>query len=207
MNYKGMVSLISVLSLSVGVVGCATTSSVPPYAAQGTEQARLRIALAKGAVPQSGAGDGLTAFLHQTEDCLSPVVLGAVYTIDASADRHDPARRGHSRSGALNMPLGNYDSLEVKELVTDAGQAQDIALQFSVLLAGPFGAFTRCNIALNQDFEPGKDYEILGTFDTPTSCSAVVNELVPAATGATRKAVSRVNNISNPLSAACYVQY
>ncbi|MEQ9317354.1 MAG: hypothetical protein RLN72_16000 [Henriciella sp.] len=187
--------------------GCAS-SSVATYAAQGSDTARLRIAIAKGAVPQSGAGDGMNAFLHTSEDCLAPQVLGAVYTIDSDASRHDATRRSHQKAGKLDMPLGEYDSLEVEEVLVDAGAGQDIALQFSVLLGGPLGAFTRCNIALEQDFEAGRDYEIVGRFDTPQTCSAVVNELVVDADGAaSRVQLNSVSNATHPQNPACFVKY
>ena len=187
--------------------GCASNPSVPQYASSGENTARLRIALSKGSVPVSGAGDGMTAFLHTTDDCTSPTALGSVYTLDNSSADHTPDRRDHRKAGKLGMPFGEYDSLEVEELMVDAGANRNIALQFSVLLAGPFGAFTRCNISLEQDFEAGRDYEIVGRFNSTSSCTAVVNELVVGASGAVRKQIASVNNQDNPLSSACFVKY
>ena len=195
------------LVLFAALAGCASTSSVPQYTASGTDTSRLRIALSKGTIPLSGAGDGMTAFLHTTEDCASPTALASVYTLDNGPADHDPARRNHRKAGKLGMPLGEYDGLEVRELLVDAGKDRNIALQFSVLLAGPLGAFTRCNIALEQDFVAGRDYEIVGRFDSVSSCSAVVNELVTEEGGATRKQIASVNSQGNPLSPACFVKY
>ncbi len=189
------------------IAGCASSSSVPRYAPMGEEKARLRIALSKGEVPRTAAGDGMTAFLHHTDDCTSPSVLGGVYTLDDGPAGHDKNRRNHNKAGELGMPLAEYDNLEVKEMLVDAGVEQDIALQFSVLLAGPIGAFTRCNIALEQEFEAGRDYEIVGRFDTINNCSAMVNELVAGESGVTRQPITRVNNADNPLSPACFVKY
>lgn len=185
----------------------ASKPSVARYAAQGENTARLRIALSKGNIPLTGAGDGMTAFLHTAGDCSAPQVLDAVYTIDQGPDRHDPARRSHRKSGKLNMPLGEYDSLEVKELLIDAAPGQFVGLQFSVLLGSAFGAFTRCNIALEQDFEAGRDYEIVGRFDTPNSCSATVNELIAGPDGAVRSRIASFNSADNPLNSACFVKY
>lgn len=187
--------------------GCASNPAVPGYSVQSADTARLRIALSKGAVPRTAAGDGMTAFLHTTEDCQSPRVLGAVYTIDDGPDRHDPARRNHRKAGELDMPLGEYDSLEVDELLINAGPDRQIALQFSVLLAGPIGPFTRCNISLKQDLAATRDYEIVGRFDTPTSCSAVVNELVAGPDGVERLQIAAVDHQANPLSPECFVKY
>jgi hypothetical protein len=195
------------LAFILAIAACASTSSVPQYAANGSETARLRIALSKGTVPRSAAGDGMTAFLHNTDDCASPSALSSVYTLDNGPSDHDPDRRDHRKAGKLEMPLGEYDGLEVKELLVEAGEDQSLALQFSVLLAGPIGAFTRCNIALQQDFAAGRDYEIVGRFDSVNSCSAVVNELVSEAGGTTRKEIASVNSRDNPLSPACFVKY
>ena len=197
----------SVLTTLLALSGCASNPNVPSYAPQSQETARLRIALSKGAVPRTAAGDGMNAFIHTTNDCSTPKVLGAVYTLDEGAERHNSKRRNHRKSGELNMPLGEYDSLEVEELFIDAGSDQSIVLQFSVLLAGPFGAFTRCGISMEQDFEAGRDYEIVGRFDTITSCSATVNELVTEANGTERIKIATVNNKANPLSAACFVKF
>ncbi|WP_213268981.1 hypothetical protein [Hyphomonas sp.] len=149
----------------------------------------------------------MTAFLHTAQDCVSPAVIGSVYTLDPSPAEHSPDRRNHRKAGKLGMPLGEYDSLEVRELMVDAGADQNIALQFSVLLAGPIGAFTRCNVALKQDFEAGRNYEIIGRFDSTSSCSAVVNELVVGADGAAREQIMSVNSQDNPLPPACFVKY
>ena len=203
-NFSRIATSIIVCAL---FAGCATGSSIPHYMPQGDAKARLRVALSKGQVPQSAAGDGMTAFLHTNAECTAPNVLGAVYNLDDGPKKHDASRSNHNRAGALNMPLGEYTKLEVKEMLIDAGKGQDIALQFGVLLAGPFGAFTRCNIVLKQDFEAGRDYEIVGRFDTPTSCSAVVNELVAEDQGVTRQQIASVNNVDNPLSPACFVKY
>lgn len=199
--------LVSGLILLSVLTGCASNPTVPQYTASGEGNARLRIALSKGNVPLSGAGDGMTAFLHASDDCVSPTVLGAVYTLDNRPADHSPDRRNHRKAGKLGMPLGEYDSLEVKELLVDAGAHRNIALQFSVLLAGPFGAFTRCSIALEQDFEAGRDYEIVGRFDSTSRCSAIVNELVAQDGGAARMQIASVNSQDNPLSAACFVTY
>lgn len=195
------------LMLLAVLTGCASNPSVPQYVASGEGTARLRIALSKGTVPASPAGDGMTAFLHTTENCLSPAVLGSVYTLDGSPAEHTPDRRNHRKAGKLGMPLGEYDSLEVKELIVGAAAGQNIALQFSVLLGGPLGAFTRCNVSLEQDFEAGRDYEIVGRFDSTSSCSAVVNELVMGAAGAARKQIASANSQDNPLPPACFVKY
>jgi hypothetical protein len=195
------------LVLFAALAGCASTSPVPQYAASGTDTARLRVALGKGTIPRSGAGDGMTAFLHTTEDCASSSALASVYTLDNGPADHTPDRRDHRKAGKLGMPLGEYDRLEVEELLVEAGEDKNIALQFSVLLAGPLGAFTRCNIALEQDFVAGRDYEIVGRFDSVNSCSAVINELVTEAGGATRKQIATVNSRVNPLSPACFVKY
>jgi hypothetical protein len=197
----------AVLIAAASSPGVAAKPSVPQYAAQGSDTARLRIALSKGSVPSTGAGDGMTAFLHSADDCRSPRVLGAVYTLDSAPAKHDPARRSHRKAGKLGMPLGEYDSLEVKELAVDAHPNQVIAVQFSVLLGGAFGAFTRCTLALEQDFEAGKDYEIVGRFDAPTSCSAVVNELVADPDGFVRSQIASFNSADNPLDSACFVKY
>ena len=197
----------STLMLLAVLTGCASTSSVPQYVASGEGTTRLRIALSKGTVPASPAGDGMTAFLHTTEDCVSPAVIASVYTLDRSPEEHSPDRRNHRKAGKLEMPLGEYDSLEVQELNVDARADQNIALQFSVLLGGPLGAFTRCNVALKQDFEAGRNYEIVGRFDSTSSCSAVVNELVVGADGAARRQIVAVNSQDNPLPPACFVKY
>lgn len=194
------------LLASSALVSCASNPSVASYAAQSDDTARLRIALGKGNIPRTGAGDGMTALLHTAADCSAPQTLDAVYTIDALPSDHDPNRRSHRKSGQLAMPLGEYDGLEVEELLVDAASDRLVALQFSTLLAGPFGAFTRCNIALEQDFEAGRDYEIVGRFDSPTSCSAVVNEIVAGADGARRVQLASVNNVDNPLPDACFVK-
>ncbi len=149
----------------------------------------------------------MTAFLHTTEDCLSPRVLGAVYTLDDAPAKHDPELRNHRKAGKLGMPLGEYDGLEVKEIRLNADQNQLIAVQFSVLLAGAFGPFTRCAIALEQDFEAGKDYEIVGRFDTLSSCSATVNQLVAGPDGPVRSRIASFNSADHPLSNACFVKY
>ena len=203
---KTLTKLAAALVCSTAIAGCATSPSVPDYTATGEDTARLRIALNKGAVPPTAAGDGMNVFLHTTSDCTAPQVLGAVYTLDQNAEQ-DEKRRSRGKAGELDMPLGEYDRLEVDELLIDAGKDKSMAVQFAVLLGGPFGAFTRCNIALEQTFEAGKDYEIQGRFDTTTSCSAVVNELVEGSDGWTRKEINRVNSRRNPLSQACFVQY
>jgi hypothetical protein len=195
------------LVFMLAFAGCASTSSVPQYTASGTDTARLRIALSKGNVPRSAAGDGMTAFLHTTDDCASPTALASVYTLDNGPANHDPAHRNHRKAGKLGMPLGEYDGLEVRELLVDAGTDRNIALQFSVLLAGPIGAFTRCNIALEQDFAAGRDYEIVGRFDSLSSCSAVINELVSEDGSPARKQIASVNSLSNPLNPTCFVKY
>lgn len=197
----------AVLLVCAILTGCVSNPSPPDYAAQSEDTARLRIALRKGTVPHTPAGDGMSAYHHTTEDCQSPTFLDAVYSLDASPADHDSDRRDHRRAGKLGMPLGEYDSLEVAELFVDAGADQEIALQFAVLLAGPFGPFTRCNIALEHAFEAGRDYEIVGQFDALNSCSAVVNELVTGADGASRKQIASLNNRDNPLSEACYVNH
>lgn len=197
----------SALALLAVLAGCASNPSVPQYSASGGDTARLRVALSKGTIPLAGAGDGMTAFLHTTEDCASPVAMASVYTLDGAAADHSPDRRDHRKAGKLGMPLGEYDSLEVKELLVEAGSNRSVALQFSVLLAGAFGPFTRCNIALEQDFVAGRDYEIVGRFDSTSRCSAVVNELVAGADGAMRKQIASVNSQDNPLSPACFVKY
>ena len=195
------------LALFTVLAGCASNPSVPQYTASSSDTARLRIALSKGTIPRSGAGDGMTAFLHTTEDCATPSVLASVYTLDTGPAEHNPERRNHRKAGKLGMPLGEYDGLEVKELLVEAGEDQNIGLQFSVLLAGPLGAFTRCNIALEQDFVAGRDYEIVGRFDSVSSCSAVINELVTEAGNAMREQIASVNSQDNPLSAPCFVKY
>ena len=194
--------------LACAAIGAsASKSSVANYAAEGSDAARLRIALGKGNVPRTGAGDGMTAFLHTNNDCSAPQVLDAVYTLDKGPGDHAPDRRNHRKSGQLNMPLGEYDGLEVRELLIDAAPEQLVVLQFSVLLVGPIGAFSRCNIALDQDFEAGRDSGIVGRFDTPNSCSAVVNEIVAGSNGAERVLVASVNNEDNPLRNECFVKY
>lgn len=207
MNLRLSALVGSIILTTATVVGCASNPAVPGYTAQSENTARLRVALSKGTVPRTAAGDGMNAFLHTTDDCQSPQVLGAVYTLDDGPERHDPSRSNHKRSGELNMPLGEYDRLEVDEIRIDAGPDQRIALQFSVLLGGPFGAFTRCNISLEQSFDAGRDYEIVGRFDTTTSCSAVVNELVSSPEGVERVQVAAVNNQDNPLNSACFVKF
>jgi hypothetical protein len=195
------------LLVLLAFAGCASTSSVPQYAASTSDTARLRIALSKGTVPQTSVGDGMTAFLHTAEDCSAPAALASVYTLDSGPAEHTPERRNHRKAGKLGMPLGDYDGLEVKELLIEAGPNKSVALQFSVLLAGPLGAFTRCNISLEQDFVAGRDYEIVGRFDSLSSCSAVVNELVSEDGGPARKQIASVNSQSNPLNPTCFVKY
>lgn len=207
MSSRSFVQSASALIVLTVLASCASNPSVPDYVASGENTARLRVALSKGTVPQTQVGDGMTAFLHTTEDCVSPTALASVYTLDSRAEDHTPDRRNHRKAGKLGMPLGEYDSLEVRELLVDAGPDRNIALQFSVLFGGPLGAFTRCNIALQQDFVAGRDYEIVGRFDSVSSCSAVVNELVTEASAAVRKQIASVNSQDNPLSPACFVKY
>jgi hypothetical protein len=205
MLYQNVYGPALLAILAIG--GCASNPSVPSYSHESEDTARLRIALSKGSVPRTAAGDGMTAFIHTQEGCSLPKVLGAVYTLDEGPGRHDPARRNHRKSGKLNMPLGEYDSLEVEELLIDASPDQSVVLQFSVLLGGPFGAFTRCGISMEQDFEAGRDYEIIGRFDTPNSCSAVINELVAGDDAVERVQIAEVDDKLNPLSPACFVKY
>lgn len=195
------------LSFLLAFSGCASTSSVPQYMTSTSDTARLRIALSKGAVPQTSVGDGMTAFLHSTEDCTSPAALASVYTLDSGPEEHSPERRNHRKAGKLGMPLGEYDGLEVKELLIEAGPNQIIALQFSVLLGGPLGAFSRCNVSLEQEFVAGSDYEIVGRYDSLTNCSAVINELVSEDGAPVRKQIASVNSQDNPLNPTCFVKY
>lgn len=195
------------LFVLLAFAGCASTYSVPQYAVSTSDTARLRVALSKGTVPQTSVGDAMTAFLHTAEDCSAPAALASVYTLDSDPAQHTPERRNHRKAGKLDMPLGEYDGLEVKELLIEAGPNQSIALQFSVLIGGPPGTFTRCNVSLEQDFFAGRDYEIVGRFDSLTSCSAVVNELVPEDSGPLRNQIASANSLSNPLNPTCFVKY
>jgi len=182
-------------------------SSLPQYTPGSSDTARLRIALSRGNAAPTRVGDGMTAFLHTTQDCSASSALASVCTPDSGSSEHTPERLSHRKAGKLGMPLGAYDGLEVKELLIEAGPNQTVALQLSVLLAGPLGAFTRCNISLEQDFVAGRDYEIVGRFDSLSSCSAVVNALVSEDGGPARKQIASVNSLSNPLNPTCFVRY